>query len=163
MHQRQMTTAIGQTATDQTTITKLAADWLAAHREAEAHRERYHAASEMAERVTPPEPFRGVNPGTPQEAAMRELWLRAALAIEDAYDVHRLGDLAQQAGRRAAAIAWTAISVRPRTIGEAARKLAMIIERTRNGEGGLDDVEPLLAFLGDLELLATGEPSLDSR
>lgn len=162
MFQRMMTDPSDQTTGDQATITDLAADWLTAHREAEAHRERYEAASDMAHRVTPPEPFRCVHPLTPQEAAMRELWLHAALAIEDAYDVHRLGDIAQQAGHRAAAIAWRAIAIRPRTIGEAARKLAMIIERTRNGEGGLDDIEPLLAFLGDLECLAANQPPAEA-
>lgn len=55
---------------------------------------------------------------------------------------------------RADAIADEIAATRPATIEEAALKFRILLQRYGDGQGGLDQVEPVFAFLHDLEDLA---------
>lgn len=54
-------------------------------------------------------------------------------------------------------LADTIAGTRPRTVAEAASKFRILLQRYGDGQGGLDDAEPIVAFLADLEELARRE------
>lgn len=70
---------------------------------------------------------------------------------QDAGDLERQFDCH---AARADAIADTIAIAQPATIEEAALKFRILLQRYGDGHGGLDQAEPIFAFLDDLESLA---------
>jgi hypothetical protein len=91
--------------------------------------------------------------GSPRLEAL-DHWNAQCAAISSAFGVPALDQTVNAAGRRAKDLAERIAAIRPETAQDAALKFAVLLSRYGDGHGGIDEPEPIIAFLGDLEHLA---------
>lgn len=139
------------------TIADLAAEWHAAFAQAEAIDAELCAAQDAANRLYPPAP-----PGMltmdrdllASELAARDHWEEQTAAIDLAFGVPTLDRKLNNAFMVAQRIADKLLALPVTTPAEAALKYGVVLHRTADGQGGVDDPRPLHKFLSDLEHLA---------
>lgn len=134
------------------TIGQLVADWRVAVIQAEAEDARLEAANAEARKLYSPAPPAGLyGPfawARDQKAA--DFWWSQAAAIDSAFGIPGLEEAANRAWKVASDLAAQVLALRPATVTEAALKYEIILDRTSDGRGGIDDPAPLFAFRADL-------------
>jgi hypothetical protein len=138
-----------------TTIETLVADWRAAYAQAEAEDRRLDQTQTAANRLHPKRPFDWrYQPRFGWEQDALKLWEEQIAAIDSSFGIPGLDEATNAAWRTAGAIAAQILALQPATAAEAKLKFEVILERTLDERGHIDDARPVVAFLADLERLA---------